>query len=36
LFAKGDLMLVKAAPHHYNEMKIAEMESRGPAWLQYI
>jgi hypothetical protein len=28
LYAKGALMLVQAAPHHYNEANIAEMESR--------
>jgi hypothetical protein len=28
LFARGALMLVKAAPHHYNEANVAAMEAR--------
>jgi hypothetical protein len=28
LFAKDDLMLVKAAPHHFNEAKLPDMDSR--------
>jgi hypothetical protein len=30
LFAEGDLMLVKASQHHYNEAKLPDLESNRP------